>query len=173
MPTQELGASAHRKYDIEAWMPGRGKWGEVRRENLLPSFSITDFRHCSQLSSASNCTSYQSRRLSIRYRPSTSTRAPFEDLDIPTPAALEATALYPSAFSPRNSTPKLVYAHTLNATAAAIPRLIIAILENGAVLDSEQRIVRVRIPEVLKKFWIGDEQSTVIEWVKKGEALRQ
>lgn len=29
MPTQELGASAHRKYDIEAWMPGRGKWGEV------------------------------------------------------------------------------------------------------------------------------------------------
>lgn len=30
MPTQELGASAHRKYDIEAWMPGRGKWGEVR-----------------------------------------------------------------------------------------------------------------------------------------------
>lgn len=30
MPTEELGASAHRKYDIEAWMPGRGKWGEVR-----------------------------------------------------------------------------------------------------------------------------------------------
>jgi hypothetical protein len=29
MPTEELGASAHRKYDIEAWMPGRGKWGEV------------------------------------------------------------------------------------------------------------------------------------------------
>lgn len=29
MPTQELGASAHRKYDIEAWMPGRGRWGEV------------------------------------------------------------------------------------------------------------------------------------------------
>lgn len=29
MPTEELGGSAHRKYDIEAWMPGRGKWGEV------------------------------------------------------------------------------------------------------------------------------------------------
>lgn len=29
MPTEELGASAYRKYDIEAWMPGRGKWGEV------------------------------------------------------------------------------------------------------------------------------------------------
>ncbi len=48
MPTEELGASAHRKYDIEAWMPGRNEFGEV--------------------SSASNCTDYQSRRLNIRYR---------------------------------------------------------------------------------------------------------
>ena len=31
MATGELGASAHRKIDIEAWMPGRGLWGEVRR----------------------------------------------------------------------------------------------------------------------------------------------
>lgn len=30
MPTEELGAAAHRKYDIEAWMPGRGGWGEVK-----------------------------------------------------------------------------------------------------------------------------------------------
>lgn len=29
MPTEELGASAYRKWDMEAWMPGRGKWGEV------------------------------------------------------------------------------------------------------------------------------------------------
>lgn len=29
MPSEELGASAYRKYDIEAWMPGRGRWGEV------------------------------------------------------------------------------------------------------------------------------------------------
>jgi hypothetical protein len=29
MPTEELGASAYRKYDMEAWMPGREKWGEV------------------------------------------------------------------------------------------------------------------------------------------------
>lgn len=29
MPTQELGAPAYRKYDIEAWMPGRGSFGEV------------------------------------------------------------------------------------------------------------------------------------------------
>lgn len=30
MPSEELGASAYMKYDIEAWMPGRGSWGEVR-----------------------------------------------------------------------------------------------------------------------------------------------
>jgi seryl-tRNA synthetase len=38
MATEELGAAAYRKFDIEAWMPGRQIWGEV--------------------SSASNCTSY-------------------------------------------------------------------------------------------------------------------
>jgi hypothetical protein len=36
MPSEELGASAARKYDMEAWMPGRGKWGEASRlESLL------------------------------------------------------------------------------------------------------------------------------------------
>ncbi|GFN73698.1 serine--tRNA ligase, mitochondrial-like [Plakobranchus ocellatus] len=47
MPTQELGAPAHRKYDIEAWMHGKNIWGEI--------------------SSCSNCTDYQSRRLNIKY----------------------------------------------------------------------------------------------------------
>ncbi|CAJ0931217.1 unnamed protein product, partial [Mesorhabditis belari] len=47
MSTEELGASAHQKFDIEAWMPGRELWGEV--------------------SSASNCTDYQARRLNIQY----------------------------------------------------------------------------------------------------------
>ncbi|PIO63342.1 tRNA ligase class II core domain protein [Teladorsagia circumcincta] len=47
MPTEELGAPAARKVDIEAWMPGRQLFGEV--------------------SSASNCTDYQARRLGIRY----------------------------------------------------------------------------------------------------------
>uniref|UniRef100_A0A8D0GBX8 serine--tRNA ligase n=1 Tax=Sphenodon punctatus TaxID=8508 RepID=A0A8D0GBX8_SPHPU len=47
MPTQELGLPAYRKYDIEAWMPGRDQYGEI--------------------SSASNCTDYQSRRLNIMY----------------------------------------------------------------------------------------------------------
>jgi seryl-tRNA synthetase len=48
MPTLELGAPAYRKYDIEAWMPGRGSFGEI----------------CS----ASNCTDFQSRRFNIRVR---------------------------------------------------------------------------------------------------------
>ncbi len=47
MATAELGAPAYRKYDVEVWMPGRGEYGEV--------------------TSASNCTDYQSRRLSITY----------------------------------------------------------------------------------------------------------
>jgi seryl-tRNA synthetase len=49
--TGELGGPAYRKYDIEAWMPGRGEagqWGEV--------------------TSASNCTDYQARRLGIRFK---------------------------------------------------------------------------------------------------------
>jgi seryl-tRNA synthetase len=35
MPTEELGASASRKWDMEAWMPGRGKWGEVSTFSTL------------------------------------------------------------------------------------------------------------------------------------------
>jgi seryl-tRNA synthetase len=48
----DLGAPAYRKFDLEAWMPGRGDsgdWGEI--------------------TSTSNCTDFQSRRLKIRYRP--------------------------------------------------------------------------------------------------------
>ena len=49
--TGELGGPAYRKFDLEAWMPGRGEegdWGEV--------------------TSASNCTDYQARRLAIRFK---------------------------------------------------------------------------------------------------------
>lgn len=50
--TGDLGASAYRKFDLEAWMPGRngGSWGEI--------------------TSTSNCTDFQARRLNIRYRDS-------------------------------------------------------------------------------------------------------
>lgn len=46
----DLGAPAYRKFDIEAWMPGRGEGGAF-----------------SEVTSASNCTDYQSRRLDIKY----------------------------------------------------------------------------------------------------------
>ncbi len=76
----DLGAPAYRKFDLEVWMPGRGDagdWGEV--------------------TSASNCTDFQARRLRIRFR-------------------LEGAK--------RNE-----MVHTLNGTAVANPRTILALLE--------------------------------------------
>lgn len=49
--TGDLGAPAYRKFDIEAWMPGRGESGEY-----------------GEVTSTSNCTDYQARNLGIRYR---------------------------------------------------------------------------------------------------------
>ena len=49
--TGDLGGPAYRKFDLEAWMPGRGEAGEF-----------------GEVTSTSNCTDYQSRRLGIRYR---------------------------------------------------------------------------------------------------------
>ena len=49
--TGDLGGPAYRKFDLEAWMPGRGDGGEY-----------------GEVTSASNCTDYQSRRLDIRYK---------------------------------------------------------------------------------------------------------
>ncbi len=51
--TGDLGGPAYRKFDLEAWMPGRGAHGEY-----------------GEVTSTSDCTDYQSRRLNIRYRPS-------------------------------------------------------------------------------------------------------
>ncbi|XP_025051312.1 serine--tRNA ligase, mitochondrial [Alligator sinensis] len=92
MPTQELGLPAYRKHDIEAWMPGRGKYGEI--------------------SSASNCTDYQSRRLHIMYG---------------------------------DSAGALRHAHTVNGTACAVPRLLVALLESNQLQDG-----RVRVPPALQ-----------------------
>jgi seryl-tRNA synthetase len=124
MPTEELGASAYRKYDMEAWMPGRGSWGEI--------------------SSASNCTDYQARRLHIRYRPSYKNDSPLSPL-------------------PRSSL-GLPFAHTLNGTAAAIPRLIIALVENGVRFDSTGGVVGLVLPAALRPFWIGGTGREIVEW---------
>lgn len=185
MPTEELGASAYRKYDMEAWMPGKGSWGEVSLFHVhLPcrtpfqphSFFFLFFK----VSSTSNCTSYQSRRLLITYKTP------------PSP--------YPSdPLNPSPPLPATTFAHTLNGTAAAIPRLIVALLENGVVFDEKSRsddkpaafdsrkkvklskapgarkealdeglaIEAVRLPSVLRRFWIGDEKIGPVEiiWV--------
>lgn len=121
MPSEELGANAYRKYDMEAWMPGRGGWGEI--------------------SSTSNCTDYQSRRLHIRYR------------------KLEADLASPSPASG-----PLTFAHTLNGTAAAVPRLIVALLENGVRFDESGSVVGLDFPLALKPFWVG-EHPKIIQWV--------
>ncbi|XP_074713842.1 serine--tRNA ligase, mitochondrial isoform X2 [Strix uralensis] len=92
MPTQELGLPAYRKFDIEAWMPGRGKYGEI--------------------SSASNCTDYQSRRLNIMYS---------------------------------DGAGRLRHAHTVNGTACAVSRMLIALLECNQLPDG-----RVRVPPALR-----------------------
>ncbi|KAI0651985.1 hypothetical protein C8Q79DRAFT_997182 [Trametes meyenii] len=110
MPTEELGASAYRKYDAEAWMPGRGSWGEI--------------------SSTSNCTDYQARRLHIRYRRSTPANS--------------------STGSAEQGQTALPFVHTLNGTAAAVPRLIVALVENGAVFDDTGAVVGLRLPKALQ-----------------------
>ncbi|KAJ1817528.1 seryl-tRNA synthetase [Coemansia sp. RSA 2675] len=105
MPTQELGASAYQKFDIEAWMPGRKAWGEI--------------------SSASNCTDYQSRRLGIRAR-------------LPVSRKGGAAGQAPQ------------FVHTLNATAVAVPRLVVAILESFQRPDGH-----VVVPGVLRPWMMG------------------
>lgn len=123
MPTEELGASAYRKYDVEAWMPGRGSWGEI--------------------SSASNCTDYQSRRLHIRYK-----RA--------SPSAEEQDRSVKRTTRP--------FAHTLNGTAVAVPRLIVALLENGACFNEAGEVEAISLPKALQPFWINTFDRNIIRW---------
>ena len=117
MPTEELGSAAHRKVDVEAWMPGRagGSFGEV--------------------SSASNCLDYQSRRLNCRFRP-------FEGNS----SGETATA----------SSAPTRFMHTLNATGAAVPRLILSILETHQREDGS-----VSIPKALQPFMGGKTEIKV------------
>jgi seryl-tRNA synthetase len=86
----DLGAPAALKYDIEAWLPGQGRYRE--------------------LTSTSNTTDFQARRLDIRYRPAT------------------------------NPPSRPVHVATLNGTAVAVGRTIIALLENGQQDDGSIRL---------------------------------
>ncbi len=96
--TGDLGAPAYRKFDIEGWMPMRGDAGDY-----------------GELTSASNCTDYQARRLKTRFR--------------------------------RAGTKKNELVHTLNGTAVAVPRTIVAILENHQRADGS-----VAIPKALQPY---------------------
>jgi seryl-tRNA synthetase len=69
----DLGAPAAKKYDLEAWMPGRGDYGEV--------------------TSCSNCTDYQARRLNIRYRPEAKASPRFVHMLNGTAVAISRTLL--------------------------------------------------------------------------------
>lgn len=117
MPSGELGAAAYRKYDIEAWMPGRGAWGEI--------------------SSTSNCTDYQARRLHIR----ASRKVQGQSVD-----------------------DNLLFLHTLNGTAVAVPRLIVALLESGAYIDNGGNTTSLTLPKVLRPFWLGPPDCEFIRW---------
>ncbi|MCF2537611.1 serine--tRNA ligase [Streptomyces sp. FB2] len=101
----DLGSSAARKFDCEAWIPTQGKYRE--------------------LTSTSDCTEFQSRRLSIRVR--------------------DGKQVKPLA--------------TLNGTLCAVPRTIVALLENHQQADGS-----VRVPEVLRPYLGGRE---VLEPVAK------
>ncbi len=89
----DLGSSATRKFDIEAWIPTQSAYREV--------------------TSTSNCTEYQARRLNIRYKDADGTKA----------------------------------IATLNGTLVAIPRMIVAILENHQNADGT-----VNVPAALQPF---------------------
>jgi seryl-tRNA synthetase len=91
----DLGASAARKFDLEAWLPGQERFRE--------------------LTSCSNTTDYQARRLDARYRPE------------------------------RDGSPR--HLHTLNGTAVAAGRTIIALVENHQRDDGG-----VAVPEALQRF---------------------
>jgi seryl-tRNA synthetase len=127
MPTEELGASAYRKFDIEAWMPCRsapvGVATGAQARHLNKPAQVTGSDEPSprgafgEISSASNCADYQSRRLNIRYR-----------------------------HAPKDNR----FVHTLNATACAIPRVMLALLETHQQADGT-----VRIPLCLQRYMGG------------------
>ena len=96
--TGDLGGPAYRKFDLEAWMPGRGDAGEF-----------------GEVTSTSNCTDYQARRLNVRFKEKDKKGTHF--------------------------------VHTLNGTAIALSRALIAVLENHQNADRS-----VTVPEVLRHF---------------------
>ncbi len=94
MCTGDMGEPQVKKYDVEAWMPGRNGYGETMSNSVMGDF--------------------QARRLKIRYR---------------------------------TKDGEVKYAHTLNNTAVASPRILVPILENFQQADGT-----IRVPEVLRPY---------------------
>jgi seryl-tRNA synthetase len=117
MPSGDLGAPAFRKVDIEAWMPGLNRYGEI--------------------SSASNCTDYQARRLNSRYRVAAKSKDQQE-------------AASGNGQQKRKKGSPTAFCHTLNATACAVPRLIVCIIENYQQEDGT-----IQIPDALQPYMGG------------------
>ena len=99
----DLGSSAVRKFDCEAWIPTQNAYREV--------------------TSTSNCTEFQARRLNIRMKDENGTRS----------------------------------IATLNGTLCALPRIIVAILENHQQADGS-----VKVPKALVPFLGGREVLTPV-----------
>jgi len=103
--TGDMGTVAARKYDLEAWLPGRGEYKEVV--------------------SCSNCTDYQANRLRMRYRTADGNSA----------------------------------VHTLNSTAVATSRALVAIVEQNQLEDG-----RVAVPEALQPIMGGKKVLEPTNW---------
>ena len=97
----DLGGSAAKKYDIEVWLPGQARYRE--------------------LTSCSNCTDYQARRLQTRVRRSGG------DIEL---------------------------LHTLNGTATAVARTLIAIMENHQQADGSVELPEKLHPYLPESAWV-------------------
>src|SRR5205814_9001325 len=111
--TGDMGQAAAKTYDLEVWLPGQGKYREI--------------------SSCSNCETYQARRSEIRYRPTGGGKAD--------------------------------YCHTLNGSALAVGRTLIAVLENYQNADGT-----VTIPAALRSYMDGLERLTARNTRAPGES---
>jgi len=94
----DIGFSAQLCYDLEVWLPGQGRFREI--------------------SSCSNCGSFQARRMNLRYRP--------------------------SAAGGKKAKP--VFCHTMNGSGLAVGRTLVAILENYQQEDGSVTVPEVLRP---------------------------
>lgn len=137
MPSGDLGASAARKNDIEAWFPSRAKRDVVEGASATTAVTAEaeqakkekkdeEEEGWGEVTSASICTDYQTRRLGTRVR-----------------IASEGG--------------KMSFPWTVNGTAMAVPRVLAAILENGW----DEAEMTVTIPEVLRPWMDGRDKIGV------------